>query len=180
MKAVTAMFTIEEIDPKEYRKKTRNATLIIMAMFIVIGMITASLTVHYLAPYNDNRIVLNFMGAFIGLIITFMIVKTFFINKPWMAEAMYGWKLKRNLMKIYNVLEALKTKVAEGNTEAMKVMRFYHLGQEQMNHLENNSHAQIELLAEKNLHEQKMLSLGLEINQLSFDPQQIADYQTNN
>lgn len=171
------MFTIEEIDPKHYRKKTRNATLMIMAIFIVIGMITATLTVKYLGPYNDNHIVLNFIGAFIGLVITFFIVKTFFINKPWMQEAMYAWRLKRSLMQIYNVQEKLKAKVNENDEEAIKIMRFYHLGVTQMNQLENNSYGQIDLMAEKKQHEEKMQALGIDLQQIHFEKSSLEPFK---
>ena len=39
------MFKIEEIDPVFYRKQTRKATLIVIAIFIVIRFGTATLAV---------------------------------------------------------------------------------------------------------------------------------------
>lgn len=172
------MFIIEEIDPETYRKKSRNATFIIMGLFIVIGMIFATLSVNILGPYNNNHLVLNFLGAFIGLILTFLIVKVFFIHKPWMKEAMYAWRLKRNLMQIYNVLEKIKTKVKQKDTEAIKILRFYHLGLTQMNQLENNSHAQIELVSEKNQHQLMMEEMGIDTDQRSFDISCLNVYKT--
>jgi hypothetical protein len=71
------MFKTEEIDSVHYRKQTRKSTLIIMGIFIVIGFITARFTVAYFGEYSDNHIVLNFLGAFAGLLITFWIGKCF-------------------------------------------------------------------------------------------------------
>lgn len=170
------MFVLEEIDPKQYREKTRNSTLIIMAIFLVIGMLFATASVKLLSPYNSNPWVLNFLGAFVGLIVTFFIVKLFFINKPWMREAMYGWRLKRSLMRITNVMEKLRKDVEINDHKAMKTMRFYHLGLEQMHRLEDNHHALIDLLAEKKTLEEKMTAAGLDLNQTSFSPEQVERY----
>lgn len=170
------MFKLEDIDPVHYRKQTRNATLKIMAIFIIIGFISATLFVEAFGEYSNNKIVLNLMGAFIGLLITAYIVKTFFANKPWMAESMYAWRLKRNLMHITNVLKPIQAAAENNDLHAIKVLRFYHLGLEQMHKLEANSAALIDLMVEKRELEAKMTDLNLELNQVEFDPAWVADY----
>ncbi len=171
------MFKIEPIDPVYYRKKTRNATLIIMAVFIVIGFAFASLTVHYLGDLSNNKLVLNLMGAFVGLMLTAYIIKKFFANKPWMKESMYAWQLKRSLMHITNVLKQVQEAAKQNDPHALKVMRFYHLGLEQMHKLEANSSALIDIVAEKKEVEEKIKSLGLELNQIEFDPKWVERYK---
>lgn len=173
------MFKIETIDPKVYRKKTRNATLIVMLMFIIIGFGTAHLAVTTLGEYSNNKLVLNLLGAFVGLMITGLIVKTWFADKAWMKESMYSWRLKRNLMHITNVLQKVKDQVELNDEHAMKVMRFYHLGLEQMHQLEDNNHALIELGAEKRALEVKMTELGQELDQTEFDPQWVEVYKAD-
>lgn len=163
------MFKIEEIDPIYYRKQTRKATLIVMAIFIVIGFITATMAVDLFGEYSSNHLVLNFMGAFVGLLITAGIVKVFFADKPWMKEGIYAWRLKRNLMYISNVLNNIKQAVDDGDQQAMKILRFYHLGLEQMHRLEDNNQALIDVVAEKRELEDKMQALELELNQVEFD-----------
>ncbi|KUJ72139.1 DUF3087 family protein [Thiomicrospira sp. WB1] len=172
------MFSIQPMDPPTYRRKTRNATLIIMAMFIVIGMITATTFVEYLKPYNNNLIVLNILGALLGLVITFFIVKWFFADKPWMQEVMYAWRLKRNLMKISNAHETLQEAATNGDTQAMKILRFYHLGLTQMHKLENNYHALTDLKAEKEELEKQMQAASLDLDQARFDADQLRPYLT--
>ena len=143
------MFTIEEIDPKIFRKKTRKATYIIMAIFAVFGFPLAHLLPIILNRLDINPFILNFSGALLGLFITFWIVKIFFADKDWMKEAIYSWQLKRSLARLYNILTPLKDSVENGDKEAMKILRFYHLALERMYQLENNSHGSIELIAEK-------------------------------
>lgn len=163
------MFKIEEIDPVFYRKQTRKATLIVMAIFIVIGFGTATLAVDLFGEYSSNHLVLNFIGAFVGLLITGTIVKLFFADKQWMNEAIYAWRLKRNLMYISNVLNNVKEAVENGDEQAMKILRFYHLGLEQMHRLEDNNQALIDVVAEKKELEDKMTERNLELNQVEFD-----------
>ncbi|MDA3808009.1 MAG: DUF3087 family protein [Thiomicrorhabdus sp.] len=171
------MFKIEAIDPKVYRKKTRNATLIIMLMFIIIGFGTAYFAVTTFGEYSSNKLILNLLGAFVGLMITGLIVKTWFADKAWMKESMYSWRLKRSLMHITNVLQKVQDQVELNDEHAMKVMRFYHLGLEQMHHLEGNNLALIDLMPDKKALETKMLELGQELNQTEFDPQWVAAYK---
>jgi len=172
------MFQLQQIDPTFYRKQTRNATLKVMAMFIVIGMITATTTVKYLSPYNSNMIFLNLFGAAIGLVITALIVNVFFKDKPWMTEAIYGWRLKRNLLHITNVIDTIKAKADENDVEALKILRFYHLGLTQMHQLDDNSHELINLKAEKEQLVQKLINLSIDIEQTQFDPKQVAPYKS--
>ncbi|WP_019556337.1 DUF3087 family protein [Thiomicrorhabdus arctica] len=173
------MFKIETIDPKVYRKKTRNATLIIMFMFIIIGFGTAHLAVTTLGEYSNNKLILNLLGAFVGLMITGLIVKTWFADKDWMKESMYSWRLKRNLMHVTNVLQKVKDQVDENDAHSLKILRFYHLGLEQMHQLEDNNHALIDLGAEKRALEVKMTELGQDLNQTEFDPQWIQRYKAD-
>lgn len=171
------MFTlIMDLDPKEYRRKTRNSTLIIMAIFIVIGLIMARLSLHFLGPYNNNTFVLNMIGAVFGLFLTFWVVKLFFVNSDWMKEAIYAWQLKRSLMKINNRLRPLQTAEQNDDPIAMQVLRFYHLGLQQMNCLEDNSHANIELQAEMTELADKMVRFELDLNQIQFDDQVLEQF----
>ncbi|MGC9386677.1 MAG: DUF3087 domain-containing protein [Hydrogenovibrio sp.] len=173
------MFEIQEMDPAYYRKRTRNATLKIMAMFIVIGMIVATAFVEYLGPYSSNHIVLNLLGALVGLAITGLIVRYFFKDSGWMHEAMYGWRLKRNLMHITNVIDAVKEKAAQDDPQALKILRFYHLGLTQMYQLEDNSHELIEIKAEKEQLVQQLINLGIDIHQTRFDPSWVENFNND-
>ena len=171
------MFKIEEIDPVHYRKQTRKSTMIIMGIFIVIGFITARLTVIYFGEYINNHIVLNFLGAFAGLLITFWIVNAFFKDANWMKESMYAWRLKRHLMYIYNTMNRLQDATVQGDVKAIKILRFYQLGTEQMYRLDNNSHELIELRSQMRELESKMKEMGIDTNQTEFDMELVDDYR---
>jgi len=173
------MFKIEDIDPVFYRKQTRKSTMIIMAIFVVIGFIMARLTVGWLGDQSNNHIVLNFIGAFIGLLFTFAIVNVFFKDADWMKEAMYAWRLKRHLMAVYNIMNNLKRAVEDGDKEAIKIMRFYQLGTAQMYHIDNNSTDLIELKAEMRELETQMNELGIDLNQNQFDMKLAENYRSH-
>lgn len=173
------MFEIQEMDPEIYRAKTRKATLIVMGMFIVIGFTFAMMFVKWFGEYSSNHLVLNFLGGIVGLMVTATLVKRFFADKPWMAEAMYAWKLKRNLMHITNVIRQVKEAVEAEDENAMKILRFYHLGLTQMHKLDNNNPALIDILAEKESLQAKMEEKGLELNQIQFDPEWVKPFKSN-
>jgi uncharacterized protein (UPF0333 family) len=171
------MFKIEDIDPVYHRKQTRKSTMIIMGIFIVIGFITARLTVVYFAEYSNNQIVLNFLGAFAGLLLTFWIANAFFKEANWMKEAMYAWRLKRHIMTIYNAMNCLQESADQGDVKAIKILRFYQLGTEQMYRLDNNSHELIELKSQMQELESKMKEMGIETNQTEFDMKLVDGYR---
>jgi len=171
------MFKIEEIDPAHYRAQTRKSTMIAVAIFLVIGFFTARLTVTQLGEYSDNHIVLNLMGAFVGLVITLWIIKSFFADAPWMKEAVYGWNLKRRLMYIYNAMSLLEKAAEQDDVEAIKILRFYHLGQEQMLRFDNNSHELFELGLKMRPLETKMNEMGIDLNQTEFDMKSVDAYR---
>lgn len=171
------MFKIEEMDPAFYQKQTRNATLIVMAIFMVIGLVFANLFPYWLGDYFRSTLMLNFVGAFVGLLVTVFIVKQFFADKPWMSEAMYGWRLKRSLMHITNRLRHILEAVQHGDQQAMKILRFYHLGLQQMHRLDSNSTSLVDLVVEKRELESKMTALGMDLNQIEFDESWIQDYK---
>jgi len=171
------MFKIEDIAPEQYRNRTRKSTLFIMGIFIIIGFSTARLAVISFGSYSNNHVVLNFLGAFIGLVITFWIVKIFYKDAKWMKEAMYGLHLKRQLMAIYNVLERIQKAVEQGDKEAMKILRFYHLGTEQMHRFDDNTFELIELKVKMQALEVKMQEQKIDLNQTEFDIKSIDAYQ---
>lgn len=172
------MFTIQKIDPIVFRQKTRKATFIIIAIFVVFAAPLSHLMPIILSNMDVNPFILNFLGALLGLFITFWIVKIFYADKEWMEEAIYSWQLKRSLTRMYNVLDPLKEAVANQDEKAIKLLRFYHLAIEQMYQLENNSHGSIELIVEKEAHEKIMQELNLDLNQINFEKEQIEGYKT--
>lgn len=174
------MFELQAIDPKVYRQQTRKSTYIIMAIFAVLGLTFARLSLHFLGPYNNNPFVLNMIGALFGLFLTFWIIKQFYLDSDWMKEAMYAWRLKRTLMKISNKMAPLQQAIAEDDPRAVQIMRFYHLGLKQMNQLENNSHALIDMVADMNKIEEKIEAMNLDMNPTHFDEAQLADYPIQN
>lgn len=163
------MFEIKEIDPHQYRVKTRNATLRVMALFIVIGFLTSYFFPSLFGENPHNLLTLQIIGALIGLGLVFWITAKFFKHQAWMKEAMYGWQLKRSLMHITNAMRPLQEKVEAGDVEAMKILRFYHLGITQMYTFEQNTSGLIDLKSEKEQLEAKMRELGLDTEQTQFD-----------
>ncbi len=173
------MFRIEKIDPKIFRQKTRKASFIIIAIFVTFALPLSYFTQIFFSNFSINPYLLNFSGALLGLFITFWIVKVFFADKEWMKEAMYSWQLKRSLARLYNIVETLKEKAHNKDIQAMKLLRFYHLALEQMYNLENNNHASIELIAEKQELIENMQQLNLDLNQITFDKKLINNYKNS-
>ncbi|MNQ65176.1 hypothetical protein D3C85_796250 [compost metagenome] len=87
-----------------------------------------------------------------------------------MAPAVYSWQLKRSLMSVTNVMHHVTAAVDAGDPTAMKLLRFYHLGLNQMHQLDGNSSDHGQLRREMQEHEATMQALGLDPEQTRLDP----------
>jgi len=109
-------------------------------------------------------------GVLAGLLATVALVRLQFWSQPWMALAVYGWQLKRSLMSITNVMHHVQAGVAAGDPQAMKLLRFYHLGLTQMYQLDNNLTALSQMVREIDQHREAMEARGLDPEQTRLDP----------
>lgn len=164
------IFTLESRDPEQYRRETRKSNLIIMVTFAVLAMALASLSVHFFGNPEGGNTLWNLAGVLVGVIATTAVFKLHFWRQPWMEAARYGWRLKRSLMSITNILHTVKDGVEQGNPTALRVMRFYHLGLEQMYRLENNESALCDLLDESRSHLNTLQAQEIDPEQPSLDP----------
>lgn len=164
------MFTLKSLDPIDYRQKTRKSSLILIVVFASLGMGLASLLVIIWGSPGGNNFRLNLLGVLLGLLVTLLLVKLVFSKQPFMQEAIYGWHLKRNLMRVTNKMHTIKALAAADNPNALQLLRFYHLALEQMHHLEGDDTAILELKADKLANEEKMLSLNMNTELTYLDP----------
>lgn len=159
------MFVITPQDPETYRRQTRRSTLIIALVFIALAMLFSSVAVALFGQPGGDNLVWNAAGVFTGLLISAALLRSVFWSKPWMAAAVYGWRLKRSLMRVTNVMHQVTAGVAAGDPAALKLLRFYHLGLLQMHQLDANSSAHGQMLGEVERHLALLAEQGI-------DPQQ--------
>lgn len=171
-------FKLASIDPDEYRQKTRKASWILIAIFIALAMLYSSLLVMFFGQPSGDNFSLNVTGVLAGVAVTAFLVRTLFSKQPWMAANLYGWKLKRSLMSVTNVMHHVTSAVEAQNPAAMKLLRFYHLGLMQMHKLDGNSSESSELIYEANAHKVRMEELGIDSDQQSLDPAWLAEVKT--
>lgn len=164
------MFSLQPLDPEVYRQQTRRSTLIIVALLASCCILLASLSVQVLGQPGANNFRWNLGGVVAGVLLTVAIVRLQFWQQEWMAAAIYGFQLKRNLMKITNIMHHLEVAVTRGDPTALKLLRFYHLGISQMYRLDGNSSALSEMVKEIDQHRERMLELGMNTDQQQFDP----------
>lgn len=164
------MFELKPCDPTTFRQQTRRSTLIIAVLFMALAMLLSTLAVMLFGDPGGDNFRFNVGGVFAGVLITVALVRGPFWTQPWLAPAVYGWQLKRNLMRVTNVMHTLKERVQANDPTALKVLRFYHLGLTQMHELDANSSAQVQLVGEMEAHRAKMQALGIDTDQTRFDP----------
>jgi hypothetical protein len=163
------VFEIKPLSPETYRQQTRRSTLIVVVTFAVLAMGLATLSVALFGEAGADNLMWNVAGVAAGLLLTAALVRFVYLKQPWMACAAYGWRLKRSLMSVTNVMHHVTAGVAAGDVEAMKLLRFYHLGLTQMHELDDNSASLGEVRGEIDRHREAMESRGLEPEQHSLD-----------
>lgn len=165
------MFEITPISPEHYRQQTRRSTALVALIFVALAMLLATLSVQLFGePGAADNFRWNLLGVALGFVLTVVLVRQQFWHREWMAAAVYGWRLKRSLMRITNVMHHVRAGVAQGDETAMKLLRFYHLGVTQMHQLDGNSSELSQMVHEIDAHRDVMLQRGLELEQTRLDP----------
>lgn len=164
------MFEIQPIDAITYRQQTRRSTLIIALLFLVLAMAFSTAAVALFGEPGGDNLRFNVGGVFGAFLLTAALLRGCFWNQTWMAPAVYGWRLKRSLMSVTNVMHQVTAAVEKGDPVAMKVLRFYHLGLTQMHELDGNSSDHAQLHREVEAHKARMEALGLDTDQMRLDP----------
>jgi hypothetical protein len=164
------MFELKQVDPAQYRQQTRRSTIVLSLFFLSLAMSLATLAVMLFGQPGGDNFRWNLAGVLAGLALTAALVRTTFSKQAWMAPAVYGWQLKRSLMSITNVMHHVTAGVAAGDPDALKLLRFYHLGIAQMYELDGNSSDQSQLARESLEHLQRMQTLDIEPDQRQLDP----------
>lgn len=172
------LFKLVKINPEDYRQQTRKATWIIIVTFVALAMLCSSLLVMFFGEPGGDNLRLNIAGVATGVFSTAALVRQIFSKQPWMAANMYGWKLKRNLMSVTNIMHLVKNGVAEDNPAALKLLRFYHLGLIQMHQLDGNTGEISQMVHEVDAHKQRMQDLGIDCDQDTLDPAWIQAVKT--
>jgi hypothetical protein len=164
------MFEIRPMSPELYRQQTRRITLVIAGLFIVLALLLSTFCVQLFGTPGGDNFRWNLVGVLAGLALTVAVVRVQLWPRPWMAPAVYGWQLKRSLMRIGNVMHRVKAGVAANDPAAMKLMRFYHLGLTQMHQLDGNLSDLSQMTREIDQHREAMEALGLDVEQNRLDP----------
>ncbi|MFY1020542.1 DUF3087 domain-containing protein [Ectopseudomonas khazarica] len=165
------MFEITPISPEHYRQQTRRSTALVALIFVALAMLLATLSVQLFGePGAADNFRWNLLGVALGFVLTVVLVRQQFWHREWMAAAVYGWRLKRSLMRITNVMHHVRAGVAQGDETAMKLLRFYHLGVTQMHQLDGNSSELSQMVHEIDAHRDVMQQRGLELEQTRLDP----------
>lgn len=159
------IFEIQPMDPGTYRQQTRRSTLTITAAFVVLAMLLSSAAVLLFGIPGGDNFRWNLGGVITALALTLILVRGLLWPLPFMAAAVYGWRLKRSLMRITNLMHHVKAGVAACDPGAMQLLRFYHLGLTQMHQLDGNTSALSEVVAEINKHKARMEELGMDTDQ---------------
>jgi len=164
------MFEIQPIDAITYRQQTRRSTLIIAVLFLVLAMAFSTVAVALFGEPGGDNLRFNVGGVFGAFLLTAALLRGRFWDQTWMTPAVYGWRLKRSLMSVTNVMHQVTAAVEKGDPMAMKVLRFYHLGLTQMHELDGNSSDHGQLHREVEAHKARMEALGLDTDQARLDP----------
>lgn len=163
------LFKIEKVDAERYRQDTRRSTLVVIACFVVLALIGSLLMVALFGQSGGDNFRWNLIGVLLGVLVTAVLVRVVFWQQAWMASAVYGWRLRRALMRVTNVMHEVKAGVTANNSAAIKLLRFYHLGVMQMHQLDANTSESTEIVQEINEHRDLMLKLNIELDQSALE-----------
>ncbi len=163
------VFEIRPIDPIAYRRQTRRSTVVVVATFAVLAMGLAALAVALFGEPGADNLRWNIGGVVLGLLLTATLVRFVYWHQAWMDAAAYGWRLKRSLMRVTNVMHHVTAGVAADDPDALRLLRFYHLGLIQMHELDGNTASLGEVRGDIERHQERLEALGISLEQRELD-----------
>ncbi|AWY39773.1 DUF3087 family protein [Pseudomonas putida] len=164
------MFEIQPMNAEIYRKQTRRSTLIIALVFLALAMVLSTAAVALFGEPGGDNLRFNIGGVFAAVLLMVALMRKVFWHQQWLAPAVYSWQLKRSLMSVTNVMHHVTAAVQAGDPDAMKLLRFYHLGLDQMHQLDGNSSDHGQSRREMEQHEARMQAMGIDTRQKRLDP----------
>jgi hypothetical protein len=164
------MFEIQPMNAETFRQQTRRSTVIIALIFLALAMVLSTTAVAVFGEPGGDNLRFNVGGVFVAVLLMVALMRGKFWTQEWMAPAVYGWRLKRSLMSVTNVMHQVTAAVEAGDPTALKLLRFYHLGLSQMHELDGNSSDHGQLTREMDLHKARMDALGIETEQTQLNP----------
>jgi hypothetical protein len=164
------MFEIQPMNAETFRQQTRRSTVIIALIFLALAMVLSTTAVAVFGEPGGDNLRFNVGGVFVAVLLMVALMRGKFWTQEWMAPAVYGWRLKRSLMSVTNVMHQVTAAVEAGDPTALKLLRFYHLGLNQMHELDGNSSDHGQLTREMDLHKARMDALGIETEQTQLNP----------
>ena len=164
------MFEIQPMNADTYRQQTRRSTVIIALIFLALAMFLSTAAVALFGEPGGDNLRFNVGGVFVAVLVMAALMRKVFWTQAWMAPAVYNWQLKRSLMSVTNVMHHVTSAVEAGDPIAVKVLRFYHLGLNQMHELDGNSSDHSQLIREMDQHKARMQALGIDTEQTRLDP----------
>ena len=176
---MTTDFRLESMEPLDYQRQTRKASIIIIIIFAASAMLLSSLLVMIFGSNEASNFKWNLTGVLLGLFLTIILISSHLRHQPWMDASNYGWRLKRNLMKVTNIMHNVKAGVANDDPVAIKTLRFYHLGLLQMQRLDGNPDQDSDLVNEINQLQEKMQQLGIEPQQEQLNSQWLQQLKSS-
>ncbi|MGF6208135.1 DUF3087 domain-containing protein [Pseudomonas frederiksbergensis] len=165
------MFEIQPMNAETFRRQTRRSTVIIALIFLALAMVLSTAAVALFGEPGGDNLRFNVGGVFVAVLLMAALMRGRFWHEEWMAPAVYGWRLKRSLMSVTNVMHQVTAAVEKDDPSAMKLLRFYHLGLNQMHELDANSSDHSQLTREMDQHKARMEALGLDTEQTRLNPE---------
>ncbi len=165
---------LQEIDKKTYQSRSRTSYLALCGFLIICTLAWSTLFIA-LFSNSDSNFVFNLLGVITALISVLPIIN-YCKNKPWFAEVIYVWRLKRELNKINRKMRKLVQAMNHGDAKAFVIVKFSYVGSRQIWQLDDNTL----MLNELNRNEHKLTDqaakLGIEVDVSDYRSEMLAQY----
>lgn len=159
---------LQQIDKDRYRKHLNMASVIAIAILIILSLVYAQLFIHFFADGESSNFKFNLLGVILGIISLIPIFNQV-RSHPYLTEVMYVWELKQATNKIYRKLHKINAAVANADVDAIIILNYYYTASQQLYVLDNNTLTLTTLQTDK-----AKLQTLIESKKLSIDTD---DYQ---
>ncbi len=133
-----------DVDKGRYRQRVNRVIALFVAALAILSVALGSLLITLFghdtpqADGSTGNFVLNLMGVLLALALCSAVLHGL-RRHPYLDEVFYVWQLKQWNNRIYRNQKAVETRADAGDQEALTVLCFYALAQQQVYRLDDNT-----------------------------------------
>ncbi len=160
---------LQPIDKATYRQRLNRIIAVGIGVLVVVTLGSSTLLIYLIGEPGGSNFGLNIAGLIIACFVLGILIKQY-RKHPYMHEAVYVWKLKQALNRIYRNSAKVNAAADKDDHNALIILNFSYQGSKQLYQLDDNDLTMDKLNQDIQQLDDKVARLGLTLHTDDYSP----------